>query len=190
MKGDDAADKAAKYEYATWLADAARRVGQIQAVTHVLKATHPDARGSSLHAAPQSLPPHSEIGSHTLGADFSEDIVGNAAALDVFKFLKVEVDGRRLLDWVLAKDADLQRALSPDAETASEWMHAFGGLVRFAVQPTSHVMAKQVYWCVGDDPADDDHYQLLQPLFSSSLMHAVHADVSDARFGEQNKVAR
>ena len=83
LKGDDDADKAAKYEYATWLADAARRVSQIQAVTHVLKATHPDARGSSLHAAPQSLPSHSEIGSHTLAADFAEDIVGNAAAVGV-----------------------------------------------------------------------------------------------------------
>ena len=190
LKDDDDADKAAKYEYATWLADAARRVSQIQAVTHVLKATHPDARGSSLHAAPQSLPSHSEIGSHTLAADFAEDIVGNAAALDVFKFLKMEVDGRRLLDWVLEEDVDLQRALSPDAETAAEWMEAFGGLLRTAVQPKSHALAKQVYWCVGDAPADDGHYQLLQPLFSSSLMHAIHADINDARFGEQNKVAR
>lgn len=190
LKGDNDAAKASRYEYATWLADAARRVAQIQAVTHVLKATHPDARGSSLHAPPQSLPSHAEVGSHTLGADFAEDIVGNAAALDVFKFLKVEVDGRRLWDWMLDKDADLQRALSSDSETAAEWMRAFTGLVRQDVQPISHVLAKQVYWCVGNDPADDAHYELLQPLFSSSLAHAVHANVSDARFGEQNKVAR
>ncbi|WP_363324084.1 type I-F CRISPR-associated protein Csy1 [uncultured Nocardioides sp.] len=159
LKGDNDAAKASRYEYATWLADAARRVAQIQAVTHVLKATHPDARGSSLHAPPQSLPSHAEVGSHTLGADFAEDIVGNAAALDVFKFLKVEVDGRRLWDWMLDKDADLQRALSSDSETAAEWMRAFTGLVRQDVQPISHVLAKQVYWCVGNDPADDAHDQ-------------------------------
>ena len=57
LKGkDDDANTASKYNYATWLADAARRVNQIQAVTHVLKATHPDARGSSLHVAPTNLP--------------------------------------------------------------------------------------------------------------------------------------
>jgi CRISPR-associated protein Csy1 len=50
-KDEDDADTASKYDYATWLTDAARRVSQIQAVTHVLKATHPDARGSSLHIA-------------------------------------------------------------------------------------------------------------------------------------------
>ena len=51
-------DAVSKYDYGAWLADAARRVSQIQAVTHVLKATHPDARGSSLHVRPKQLSPH------------------------------------------------------------------------------------------------------------------------------------
>lgn len=191
LKGkDEEGDSAARYEYASWLADAARRVGQIQAVTHVLKATHPDARGSSLHVRPDSLPRHAEIGSHVLGEDFAEDVVGNAAALDVFKLLKLEVDGHRLLDWMLAGDADLRSALHPDADTAANWMAAFSDLVRSDVAPASHGAAKQLYWLVGDDPGDDGGYHLLQPLFSSSLAHAVHAEIQDARFGESNKAAR
>lgn len=190
LKGDDDLEAASKYEYGTWLADAARRVGQIQAVTHVLKATHPDARGSSLHVVPDTLPQHREIGSHLLGEDFAEDVVGNAAALDVFKFLKTEVDGRRLLDWMQEEDADLKSALSDDDAIATEWMSAFASLVRPAAEPTTHPMAKQVYWLVDDDPLDDTQYHLLQPLFSSTLAHAVHADIQDARFGEANKEAR
>lgn len=191
LKGkDEEGDSAAKYDYASWLADAARRVGQIQAVTHVLKATHPDARGSSLHVRPDSLPRHAEIGSHVLGEDFAEDVVGNAAALDVFKLLKLEVDGRRLLDWMLAGDADLRSALHADAQTASNWMAAFGNLVRSNGAPASHTAAKQLYWLTGNDPANDACYHLLQPLFSSSLAHAVHAEIQDARFGEGNKAAR
>ncbi|WP_234420839.1 type I-F CRISPR-associated protein Csy1, partial [Xanthomonas fragariae] len=61
--------------------------------------THPDARGSSLHVPPDSLPQHAEIGSHLLGAHYAQDVVGNAAALDVFKFLKIEVEGQGLLAW-------------------------------------------------------------------------------------------
>lgn len=191
LKGkEDDADAASKYDYATWLADAARRVGQIQAVTHVLKATHPDARGSSLHVAPSRLPQHAEIGSHVLGADYAEDVVGNAAALDVFKLLKLEVEGKRLLDWMQVGDADLQAALSDDAELAHQWSRAFATLVREDTQYSTHPMAKQIYWLTGDTPADDSHYQLLQPMFSSSLAHAVHADIQDARFGEANKLAR
>ncbi|WP_417585447.1 type I-F CRISPR-associated protein Csy1 [Nitrincola sp.] len=188
-KEEDAAT-AAKYDYATWLADAARRVSQIQAVTHILKATHPDARGSSLHLIPDQLPQHEEIGSHLLGADFAEDVVGNAAALDVFKFLKLEVEGLRLLDWMQKEDADLQAALSSEPELAKEWMQAFACLVRTEQEPVSHPMAKQIYWLVGDEPSDNNQYHLLQPLFSSSLAHKVHADIQDVRFGETNKLAR
>lgn len=191
LKGnEDDVDTASKYGYATWLADAARRVGQIQAVTHVLKATHPDARGSSLHVAPDSLPRHAEIGTHVLGADYAEDVVGNAAALDVFKFLKIEVDGRRLLDWMQAGDDDVRSALHADAAIASGWMGAFSGLVRSDPTPSSHEAAKQVYWLVGGHPSNDVDYHLLQPLFSSSLAHAVHAEIQDARFSEANKLAR
>lgn len=191
LKGkEDDADTASKYDYTTWLADAARRVGQIQAVTHVLKATHPDARGSSLHVAPSDLPQHADIGSHLLGADYAEDVVGNAAALDVFKLLKLEVEDKRLLDWMQADDADLQTALSDDAEQARSWMQAFASLVREDAEPSTHPMAKQLYWLTDENPQDDDHYHLLQPMFSSSLAHAVHADIQDARFGEANKAAR
>lgn len=191
LKGrEDDADAASKYDYTTWLADAACRVGQIQTVTHVLKATHPDARGSSLHAAPDTLPPHAEIGTHVLGKGYAEDVVGNAAALDVFKFLKTEVDGRRLLDWMQAGDNDLRSALHVEPTIASGWMDAFGTLVRSDPAPTSHGAAKQVYWLTGERPPIDGDYHLLQPLFSSSLAHAVHADIQDARFGEANTLAR
>ncbi|HRD73890.1 MAG TPA: type I-F CRISPR-associated protein Csy1 [Aquimonas sp.] len=191
LKGKDAdPEAAAKFEYSAWLADAARRVGQIQAVTHVLKATHPDARGSSLHVIPGDLPKHAEIGSHLLGGDFAEDVVGNAAALDVFKFLKTEVDGKRLLDWMQTADIDLQSALSKDESVAKEWMSAFASLVRPPTAPSSHPMAKQLYWLTGNDPLEQDQYHLLQPLFSSSLAQAVHADIQETRFGETNKQAR
>lgn len=191
LKDSDDPDKTAKYDYHTWLADAARRVTQIQAVTHVLKATHPDARGSSLYLAPIELPSHAEIGSHTLGAEYADDVVGNAAALDVYKFLKLDVEQRRLLDWFLADDPDLLAALHPDSATAQDWSAAFKGLIRSAdADYASHPMAKQVYWCVGDEPTQNEHFHLLQPLFSSSLAHAVHHDIQAARFGETNKETR
>src|SRR5690554_1119161 len=74
LKGNDNDEVAEKYEYAVWLADATKRVKWIQAVTHVLKATHQDAQGSSLYVDPSSLPQHNEVGSHLLGEDFREDI--------------------------------------------------------------------------------------------------------------------
>lgn len=191
MKGkENDVSVAAKYDYEAWLADAARRVSQIQAVTHVLKATHPDARGSSLHIIPNKLSQLTEIGTHVLGEDYAEDVVGNAAALDVFKFLKIEVEGKRLLDWMQMGDSDLSSALHSDSTVATNWMSAFSNLVNTNLTPISHTTAKQVYWLIGRQPTNDADYHLLQPMFSSSLAHVIHADIQDARFGEANKLAR
>lgn len=182
--------QASKYEYEAWVDDAAKRVGQIQSVTHVLKATHPNAKGSSLHVRPSDLEPCTEVGSHALGGDYAEDIVGNAAALDVYKLLKLEVDGRRLLDWMEDEDGDLLAALSPDPIIAAERMVAFHGLLRPQGEFASHANAKQLYWCTGSNAADDDDYHLLQPMFPSSLLHAVDAEIRNARFGEEVKTIR
>ena len=182
--------QASKYEYEAWVADAAKRVGQIQSVTHVLKATHPDAKGTSLHIRPSDLEARTEAGSHALGDDYAEDIVGNAAALDVYKLLKLEVDGRRLLDWLQDEDGDLLAALSPDPVIAANRAAAFRGLVRPQVELASHANAKQLYWCTGNDATIDDDYHLLQPMFPSSLMHAVDAEIRHARFGDEVKSIR
>ena len=58
LKPDDPkrGDVFAQYERRTWLADAARRVSQIQAATHTLKAVHPDARGTNLYCRSCTLP--------------------------------------------------------------------------------------------------------------------------------------
>lgn len=184
------AELASRYEYGIWLRDAAHRVSQIQAVTHVLKATHPDARGSSLHVLPTQLPEHEEIGTHSLGNDFAVDVVGNAAALDVVKFLKLEVDGKPLIAWMQAADPDLQAALCDDIDTAKSWTKAFASLVRGESKLVTHPTAKQVYWLVGDEPQDDTQFHLLQPMTSSSLMQIMHEEIHEARFGETNKLAR
>jgi len=179
-----------QYQPATWLEDAARRVTQIQAVTHSLKPIHPDAKGTNLYSQPAGLKALDVVGSHALGEDFASDVVGNAAALDVYKFLKLEHQGRSLLDLVLAGDADLAAALSDDAQQAADWMEAFAGLTRPRGRLASHTLAKQLYWPTGDDPHDDAQYHLLAPLYASSLAHRVWQQIQDDRFSEEAKAAR
>ena len=177
---------------ATWLEDAARRVSQIQAVTHSLKPIHPDAKGTNLYKPPQVQPELAVVGSHCLGADFAGDVVGNAAALDVYKFLKLEYQGRSLLTLMLNGDADLVKALSHDAALAEAWMKAFSGLTEPRGRIASHTLAKQLYWFAGDnpDPHDDTSFHLLAPLYASSLAHRVYLTIQDDRFSEEAKVAR
>src|SRR2546429_7212353 len=43
------------------------------------------------------------------------------------------------------------------------------------------------YWLTGSDACADEGYELLAPLFATTLAHAVHAQVQEDRFGESNK---
>lgn len=183
----------AQFQHSTWIENAAKRVGQIQAVTHSLKPIHPDARGTNLYVPPQQLPAHAEVGTHNLAASFASDVVGNAAALDVYKFLKIAInpEGQSLLDALVAGDAHAIAALSDDAEQAQQWRDAFVGLVGTAsANVASHQRAKQLYWMVGSDASANEDYHLLAPLYATSLAHAVYQDVQEVRFGEANKAAR
>lgn len=185
--GDDEARQKllANHQPATWIADAVRRVGQIQQVTHAIKFTHPSADGSSLSSPGNPDADALLVGSHSLGAQALPDVVGNAAALDVYKFLRLAVDGRTLLERAIGRDPAFAEALSDDTAKAAEWMEAFARLPEPKGRIASHKLAKQLYWPVGDGA-----YHLLAPLLSSPLAHAVHKRISEDRFSDAAKAAR
>nr|WP_298410994.1 type I-F CRISPR-associated protein Csy1 [uncultured Halomonas sp.] len=181
-----------QFEPETWLADAARRVSQLQVVTHSLKAIHPDAKGTNLYVEPGPLVQNCLVGSHCLPADFQGDVVGNAAALDVYKFLKLEWQGRSLLELALDFDEVLIDALSENREESESWVRAFASITEPKGTPSSHARGKQIYWLVDDDPTNNDSYHLLAPLYATALTHRFYAHTSPNTwfFGEHNKAAR
>ncbi|VCU67959.1 CRISPR-associated protein Csy1 [Pigmentiphaga humi] len=180
-----------QHQRPAWLENAARRVQQIQLVTHTLKPIHPDARGTNLYIDPGVMAPRDEVGSHVLSPQFSADVVGNAAALDVYKFLKLEIDGRSLLDWLHDEDGEAMAALSDDVAEARAWRDAFVSvLAQRGGELSTHPLSKQVFWLAGNDATLDEQYHLLAPLYASSLAHAVFPVIQEDRYGEKNKAAR
>lgn len=179
-----------RHQIDAWLEDAARRAGQIQVVTHTIKAVHSAAKGSSLYCPPSTLPSHALVGTHCLGDDFAGDVVGNAAALDVYKFLRLEHEGQSLLALMLANDADLVAALNADPAVSQAWVQSFTGITRSDSELATHTRAKQVYWLVGEDPLNHADFHLLTPLYASSLAHHVYQTLQTDRFGDEVKEAR
>ncbi len=179
-----------QYRFDNWVEDAARRVGQLQVVTHTLKAVHPDAKGTNLFIPPNALPDTPWVGSHLLGDDYATDVVGNAAALDVYKFLKLEFQGQTLLSLALEQNAELLDALSADPGKAREFLEAFASITQGKGGDRSSTRAKQVYWLVGDEPTRNEDFHLLSPLYPSSLSHRIFQRIQHDRFSEEAKAAR
>ncbi len=196
LKSDDPkyeqerAELLAKHLPPAWLADAARRATQLKAVTHSLKGVHPDARGTSIFSPPASLPTRDVIGTHSLGEQFDSDVVGNAAALDVYKLLQRSINGQSLLSLAVAQSPDLANALSDSHAEAQSWMQGFASLAEPPPGIASHALAKQVMWPVGADVCDDLAFHQLSPLYPTSLVHHIHLHIQEEKFGDEAKLAR
>jgi CRISPR-associated protein Csy1 len=177
----------AAYGFDIWLLDAAKRAGQIKVVTHAVKYTNPSATGSSIYLTETNSQAREDyVGSHSKGKTRKDDVVGNAAALDVYKFLMIAINGKTILQRLAEEDPHMRLALNDDAETSGFLAGHFLGVVEASSNVASHSLAKQVFFPVG---AGTD-YQLLSPLFPTSLVHAVHQTLREDRFSENAKLAR
>jgi CRISPR-associated protein Csy1 len=183
LKGkEDDAGTASKYDYATWLADAASRARNLRVVTHPIKFTHSGIKGaSSVHMGAAELAAHDEIGTHSLAVQQLDFAISDAKHLDVYSFLKEMVDGKHLLEWLQEDDADLTNALDDNPAAAAVLMKSFKQVLQSDDKLVSSTLAKQIYWLKVEDPTDDGQYHLLQPMFSSSLEQAVHEDIRSVR---------
>lgn len=191
---DEYEKRLSEYEPYTWLASAAERSGQIQVVTHPLKATYPDAKlseSSSLFAPPSQVAVSAYFSSRDLGTSFQYDVSGNAAALDVYGLLRQEFEDTTVLALCVAMDNDTLSALHDDPAIASSWMNAFRA-VTDARTPrlASSTGAKQILWLCGDDPVNDEEYCVLSPMYPSHLSTRIFQAIQEHRFGDESKAAR
>ena len=188
LKPEDAEKRAelkARHEPETWLADAANRAGQLQLASHIVKPIHPDARGTNLCASRNEVALPGILETASLDKLRPNDVVGNAAALDVFAFLSLGHEGRTLLQLATENDERLLAALSDDRSRAEAWQQAFAAISHSKSPPASDTLAKQVYF-----PLPNGDYHLLAPLFPTSLVHEAYLSMREDRFGDGGKAAR
>lgn len=171
-----------QFNVLTWLDDAAIRAKQTSLVTHALKFTHGDAKGSSV----LSLDHQGNV-DYLITASIANleiDAVGNAAALDVAKLLQLEFAGQSLAQSLTDGDFSCLASFSSDKAQLTRWVD---GLKLALADKTlsSHTLAKQLYF-----PVADDQYHLLSPIFASSLAHQFNKKISSARFSDEAKAIR
>ncbi|MDK1706314.1 type I-F CRISPR-associated protein Csy1 [Serratia rubidaea] len=170
------------YLPANWLTDAANRAGQISLVTHALKFTHSDAKGSSIFYSGAQESQTDYLSTTTLSQP-ALDAVGNAATLDVAKLLQLEYAGESLIACLSRGDTSSLAELAENPQQLELWAQGFKQVLSNK-QLSSHALAKQIYFPVGQN-----EYHLLSPLFSSSLAQAMHQRISDARFSDVSKAS-
>lgn len=184
-----------KFRYENWFEYAAEKAHKLQATTHVAKFSHPSIKkASDIYSVPDSKGKENLVGTHLLGIDkFQHDLsAGNAADLDsdIKEFLRITHNGKTLFNLFLEKDETLEKAISDNVVKAEKIMRRFLSLTASRNPSRSHTLAKQIYWLVGSEPAKNDHFYLLSPLYATSLTQEVFSEISGSRFGDHAKDAR
>ena len=188
------ADWRHKYSAPVWLDDAARRMaGQLNFGTHISKGIHPDAKGDNVNFSTDTPLPDHLIGSqsaHSLALDAN----GNAAALPLAAFFNTPVGTAqtvKLRQLITQNHPALHGCFADDLALSDEYQTQFQkALVGSLDAPTTHERNKQILWPVGEQAISHDDYMCLIPLYPSALTHEVYQQINQARYSEENKLAR
>jgi len=174
-----------KYTVSAWLADAASRAKQISLVTHAIKFIHTDAKGTSLYASEAESSEYDErYLSTAVLSNIKEDVVGNAAALDVASLLQLSVDGISLVSLLAKGDVSALAPFAENEDQLAQWCDGLLGALA-AKELSSHKLAKQLYF-----PVSEDSYHLISPLYASSLSQQLYQRVADSRYSDAAKGIR
>ncbi len=173
-----------------WLPNAAKRAGQISISTHPCTFSHPSARknknayvSSIIAKSTQANDGYLRSGNVLVNAD----ALGNAAALDVYKFLTLTLqDGKTLIQHI---EQDTEGAiklltLNSTEHSYEKLKQGFLAMTSSGNESITSSKIKQVYFPVGND------YHQLSILTPSGIVFKLRKQLDDMRFGDEIKLAR
>ncbi|NDO75013.1 type I-F CRISPR-associated protein Csy1 [Shewanella sp. SE1] len=174
---------------ANWLPDAAKRAGQISIASHPCTFSHPSARKNKngyVSSIIAKNKPSADGFLRSGNVAVEPDALGNAAALDVYKFLSLPMSDQRSLLVHIEQESELARQLlevpTCDYQTLRD---GFLKMIDSDQASVSSSKIKQVYF-----PVAEGEYHLLSLLTHSGHLFELRKRLDAMRFGELVKEAR
>ena len=178
-----AAEIESDYSISVWVANAANRASQLSLVSHPAKFSHPDAKTTPVLFTGE-FKPDGYLRSGNVPIAY-EDVVGNAAALDVYAFLALLLaDGKSVLAHFEQPTNLLKSLLQTDQDTFQVWRKQFLAIKQSSNQNKTFAQVKQVYFPVGQG------YEVLSILYPSGLMTEHRERLRTLKFSDNTKQAR
>ncbi len=171
-----------------WLPNAAKRAGQISMATHPCTFSHPSARKNKNGYVSSVLVTVDRIEDGFLktgNVSVATDALGNAAALDVYKFLTlIMADGDTLLNHIQQDSELAQNLLTIKSISYQELKSGFLAMAETSAENITSSKIKQVYF-----PVDDDYHQL-SLLTNSGMVYQLRSRLDKLRFSDEVKELR
>ncbi len=177
------------FSLANWLPDAAKRAGQISLSSHPCTFSHPSARKNKngyVSSIIAKNKPRADGLLRSGNINVEIDALGNAAALDVYKFLSLLMaDGRSLLTHIEQESELAKQLLKMPNSEYHVLREGFLKMIDADQASVSSSKIKQVYF-----PVADGEYHLLSLLTHSGHLFELRQRLDALRFGDEVKQAR
>lgn len=172
-----------RFSLAQWLPDAAKRVGQLSMVSHPSKFSHPSAKTSSVIA-------HAEYNAdgylRSGNLHYPLDVFGNAAAMDVYKFLSIHLsNGKTVLDNLEQQNELIKSIFTISTANFDDLRNHFLVIKKSGDDNRTDHLVKQVYF-----PLGEGKYHLLSLLTPSGVLTELKAHIDKLRFSDETKQAK
>jgi len=173
-----------------WLPKAAKRASQISLSTHPCTFSHPSARKNKNDYVTPVIANSARSADGFLRSGnvvVETDALGNAAALDVYKFLTLEMEDSKKLIEHIQEDSDLAVGLLTIPTESYEMLkNGFLAMIESGDKrcPITSSKIKQVYFPVADN------YHQLSLLTNSGIIYGLKKRIDTMRFSEEVKNLR
>ena len=168
-----------------WLPNASKRAGQISISTHPCTFSHPSARKNKNGDVTPIISDANRRDDgflRTGNVEVQSDALGNAAALDVHKFLTLIMpDGKQLIEHIKEETPLAVSLLTINSKSYSELRDEFLAMVTSSTELVTSSKIKQVFF-----PVEDDYHQL-SILSNSGMIFELRKRLNKIRFGEDEK---
>ena len=171
-----------------WLPHASKRAGQMSISTHPCTFSHPSARRNKNGDVTPIIANVKYVNDGLLrsgNVEVERDALGNAAALDVHKFLNLLLsDGKKLIEHIEKESALAKSLLNIKSMEYEHLRDGFLGMVSSSNVLVTSAKIKQVYFPVLDD------YHQLSILSNSGIIYHLKKRIDTMRLGDEVKEIR
>ncbi|MBS7824031.1 type I-F CRISPR-associated protein Csy1 [Wohlfahrtiimonas chitiniclastica] len=168
-----------------WIEDAAKRAKQLVMTTHPCKFSHPSAKSTPIMAT-ATASHDGYVRTGNIRTVTGADVYGNAAALDVYKFLMLPLtEDCTVIEGFETRHPLLVQYIEGLGLNFDEIAQEFLEIKTDDGELKTDGLLKQVYF-----PLGDGQYHLLSILTSSNTLMRVKTEIDEMRFSEFSKAAR
>ena len=171
-----------------WLPSASKRAGQMSISTHPCTFSHPSARrnkNGDVTPIIADVPSANDGLLRSGNVEVQSDALGNAAALDVYKFLNLILsDGKKLIEHIEVESNFAKSLLKIKSAEYKHLRDGFMQMVSSSKVLVTSAKIKQVYF-----PVEDDYHQL-SILSNSGIIYYLKKRIDNMRFSDEVKEIR